>query len=102
MWVREVEKKLKEIYGDKKGNQTSMVIIPAFMSDFKSLLKKANYGDTISEHYRTEDRMVDIILTGVKNKVTGGDRFILTAVSVNDKDIPIEVNINGSNGEEIL
>ena len=101
MWIREAEKELNTVYGEVKAKQVTSVLIPAFIGDFKKMLSRSGYDTEVTEEYRTEDRLVDIILKGKKIRIKGSEKYVLTGVSVNGKSLPIEVYINAQNMEEL-
>ncbi len=101
MWIREVEKELNAIYGESKAKQVAAVLMPAFISDFRKMLSQSQNDAEITEEYRTEDRLVYIILTGKKIRIKGSEKHMLTGVSVNGKSLPIEVYINAQSMEEL-
>ena len=58
--------RLIEIYGQNDGLKYSGVLVPAIIGDFSGMLDKTNVGKSVSETYRTEDGVAEIILTATK------------------------------------
>ncbi len=60
--------RLIEIYGQEKRLKDSGVIIPAILRDFTGVLRSSEIGKDITEVYRTEDGVVEIVLSTIKTK----------------------------------
>ena len=69
-----ITSRLVEIYGQSDGLKNSSVLVPAILNDFSSMLQKSKIGQSVSETYRTEDGVAEIILTATKT--TGGSNVI--------------------------
>ena len=57
------------IYGPNQGQSIGAVIIPAFVSDFKSVVEKSDSMDEVTEEYMTEDK--EFILSCMVEKFLG-------------------------------
>lgn len=75
------------IYGPNQGQSIGAVIIPAFFSDFKSVLDKTETLDEISEEYMTEDKRIHLILYGRKSFGKKGPEAYVTDASFNGRQI---------------
>jgi hypothetical protein len=75
------------IYGPNQGQSIGAVIIPAFISDFKSVLEKADSVDEISEEYMTEDKRIHLVLYGRKSYGKKGMEAYVTDADFNGKSI---------------
>ncbi len=73
------------IYGPNQGQSIGAVIIPAFISDFKSVLEKADSVDEISEEYMTEDKRIHLVLYGRKSLGKKGVTTYVTDARFNGK-----------------
>ena len=66
----ELTTRLVEIYGPSEGVKNCSVLVPAILKDFSGMLEKADVGDCVTETYRTEDGIAEIILRAVKKTGT--------------------------------
>ena len=89
MWIDEVEKELKQIYGPINGGFVAHTIIPSFITDYKRMLDEASVGETVEEVYQTEDKKAQIKLVATVDKGPSGEEHRLLSVSVNNRDLEI-------------
>ncbi len=73
------------IYGPNQGQSIGAVIIPAFVSDFKSVVEKSEDMDEISEEYMTEDKRIHLVLYGRKKFGKKGVSSYVTDAVFNGK-----------------
>ncbi|MBQ9360605.1 MAG: hypothetical protein IJT96_06185 [Lachnospiraceae bacterium] len=83
MWIENVEAELGNIYGSVKAKQVVMNIIPSCVSDFRRMLEAANRGERVTETYKTEDKLAELLFIGEKRI----DGLCLTDVSVNGNKV---------------
>jgi len=100
-WRDELLNIMVPIYGIKEAERVSSVIVPAFLGDFKSELKKAGNNKIISEEYRTEDGKLTVELSG--ERIMGREGFLDVLRSVKAQGTALELTdtINSKNGEII-
>jgi hypothetical protein len=75
------------IYGPNQGQSIGAVIIPAFISDFKSVLEKSDSTSEISEEYMTEDKRIHLVLYGRKSIGRKGIEAFVTDADFNGRRI---------------
>ena len=73
------------IYGPNQGQSIGAVIIPAFVSDFKSVVEKSDSMDEVTEEYMTEDKRVHLVLYGRKVLGKKGVKTYVTDAKFNGK-----------------
>ncbi len=89
MWVDEVEKELKRIYGPVNGGFVAHTIIPSFYMDYRRMLAKASIGDIVEETYQTEDKKAVIGMKARIEKGSKGPEHRLISVTVNGKAVAV-------------
>ena len=73
------------IYGPDQGQSIGAVIIPAFVSDFKSVVEKSDSADEVTEEYMTEDKRIHLVLYGRKMLSKKGFKTYVTDARFNGK-----------------
>ncbi|SCX82733.1 hypothetical protein [Butyrivibrio sp. INlla14] len=73
------------IYGPNQGQSIGAVIIPAFVSDFKSVVEKSDSPDEVTEEYMTEDKRIHLVLCGRKTLGKKGYSTYVTDARFNGK-----------------
>ncbi len=73
------------VYGPNQGQSIGAVIIPAFVSDFKSVVEKSQDTDEVSEEYMTEDKRIHLVLYGRKSLGKKGVTTYVTDARFNGK-----------------
>jgi hypothetical protein len=75
------------IYGPNQGQSIGAVIIPAFVSDFKSVVEKSDGLGEVSEEYMTEDKRIHLVLYGRKSLGKKGMSSYVTNARFNGKNL---------------
>lgn len=79
-----------KVYGPLQGQNIGAIIIPAFIGDFKNVLKKSETYDEIYEEYMTEDKKIHVVLEGRRKLGSKGIKLEVTGCVVNDERIHLK------------